>query len=128
MDSESSNYVSVLQLCYYENIRFVVDVMVQICLISGIVFVQETTCDLLIIFGEVFQLVHQPYLTLLLPRNFRFGKESRGVDRVSNFGDEIFTSLAEMTLLRQKITGGRGKSIASVIEQIEKSFVFLLLL
>ena len=33
-----------------------------------------------------------------------------------------------MTLLRQKITGGRGKSIASVIEQIEKSFVFLLLL
>ena len=60
MNSESSNYVSVLQLCYYENIRFVIDVMVQICLISGIVFVQETTCDLLIIFGEMFQLVHQP--------------------------------------------------------------------
>ena len=60
MNSESSNYESVLQLCYYENIRFVIDVMVQICLISGVVFVQETTCDLLIIFGEVFQLVHQP--------------------------------------------------------------------
>lgn len=60
MNSESSNYVSVLQLCYYENIRFVVDVMVQICLISGIVLVQETACDLLIVFGEMFQLVHQP--------------------------------------------------------------------
>ncbi len=60
MDSESSDYVSVLQLCYYENIRFVVDVMVQIRLVSGIILVQETTCDLLIIFGEVFQLVHQP--------------------------------------------------------------------
>ena len=60
MDSESSNYVSVLQLCYYENIRFVVDVMVQIRLVSGIILVQETACDLLIVFGEVFQLVHQP--------------------------------------------------------------------
>jgi hypothetical protein len=60
VDSESSDYVSVLQLCYYENIRFVVDVMVQIRLVSGIILVQETTCDLLIIFGEVFQLVHQP--------------------------------------------------------------------